>query len=719
VKPLDYARFGPVGPILQNNAQRLDRAFASGLRPPPRIDVAEWAEQHRRFPEESPYPGPWRHETALYLVEIMGCLSPHHPCSQVVCIKCAQSGGSASGENWIGYIADVAPGPALYVQANVRAAEDWARDKLWPMILATPKLDPRRRGAVKGKGEQGGDEDTGSTKLRIKFRRGGSLLLAGSNSAATLSAHTVRYAIEDDLDRFADDVEGQGSPETMVTARLRVYTRQGLSKRFKISTPTIKGASKIGAAWGLSDQRRFYFRCPHCAARFRPEFADLKWPEGKPREAHLAAPCCGQAIEHWQKTAMTTADGWCPTAETVDGDGVVTAPPRIIPLEADFQAWRARDMGERQPGFHIGGIISAFLAWADLCAAFVDAKGDLNKLKAWTNLDLGEEFEVKGNAPDHEKLSQLLEQDWGVGQMPIGPVATTMGVDVQGDGLYQETLGWGPSAESWSLFASFIPGATDVPGEGAWKDLDALVKRGVIYPGGKALPIDQVCVDAGYHTAAAEAFCRGHSNRLAVFGRPGWTLPVLGRGENLRYQQRGSRAGQATKKAEDKAYLVGTYGVKLTFYGYLTQTLRVAEDEAKTQMAVQAIGRCHFGRDTPADHFLQLTSEAIAVRTVNRYSKREWHVLPGRPNHYLDCRVYNHAAAAKLLLDRLTPDDWARLRDERCAAKDPVQGDLLAQPPRAAAPASAQGGQSAHGVRGMARDAWIKTNEGGWLDGDR
>jgi hypothetical protein len=36
------------------------------------------------------------------------------------------------------------------------------------------------------------------------------------------------------------------------------------------------------------------------------------------------------------------------------------------------------------------------------------------------------------------------------------------------------------------------------------------------------------------------------------------------------------------------------------------------------------------------------------------------------------------AAAEKLLLDTLTAADWARLRAERYAPKDPDQGDLLA-----------------------------------------
>jgi phage terminase large subunit GpA-like protein len=71
-------------------------------------------------------------------------------------------------------------------------------------------------------------------------------------------------------------------------------------------------------------------------------------------------------------------------------------------------------------------------------------------------------------------------------------------------------------------------------------------------------------------------------------------------------------------------------------------------------------------------------AEAVVAKIVNGYPKRVWQPMPGRENHYLDCRVYNMAAAEKLLLDTLTDADWARLRSERCAPKDPDQGDLLA-----------------------------------------
>ena len=214
-------RFGAkAAGFIAANAAALDRAAARAFAPPPLVSVSEWAEAHRRFPEEDAFPGPWKNATAPELVEIMDALDPRDPCEQVTLTKCAQSGGSASAENFIGFVADLHPAPMLFVQATAPAAKNWAREKFWPMVGATPRLDPDRGAAIRPLGERDG---SGSNQKTIVFARGnGYVILCGANSPADLRQRTVRYAIEDDLDQFPDDLDNQGSPESMVDARLKV-----------------------------------------------------------------------------------------------------------------------------------------------------------------------------------------------------------------------------------------------------------------------------------------------------------------------------------------------------------------------------------------------------------------------------------------------------------------------------------------------------------------
>lgn len=679
----DLEPLGETGEILRANGRKLDKAFAAGFRPAERMLVSEWAAKYRRFSDDAPIPGRWRHETAPYLVEIMDALSPQDPCEELLLRKCAQSGGTAAVENWIGYISDLAPGPMLFVQATLKAGLEWSAEKLWPMIESTPRLDPAKGGTIRALGEATGE---GSTKNKLRFARSSSYVaLAGANSAAGLRSRTMRYAVEDDLDQFPDNLDGQGSPESMVDQRLKVYRRRGLSKRAKISTPTIKGASKIDTAIMADgvDRRRPYYVCPHCASRFvivwdpQPDGErDIQWPDGQPEEAHLVPRCCGAEVQHWQKLSMIRSDCWL--SEEIDGE-----PTPLVLTEVAFQELRARMPQSRKRGFDIDGMLTSFQTWGDMAVEFVACRGDQYKLMGWTMLTRGAAFELRGGTPNHDRLKALRSQDWGTGQMPAGPVVLTRASDIQGDGIYTELVGWGENAESWSLHQAFLPGETDVPGEGAWVELDRLSVQPIVFPGGKSFTIDQELVDAGYHTRAAEEYCRRRPNRLAIFGRSGWTRPILGRGENLKYERQGSRTGFASKKAEDKAYLVGVDGVKSMFYGFLRSTLKVAAEEERSGVPSEhrPRGLCHFSRDTADEWFEMITAEAVVTVVEHGYPKKKWAPLPGRQNHYLDCRVYNYAAAEKLMLDTLTDADWARLRAERYAPVDPVQGDLLAIAP--------------------------------------
>lgn len=705
----DYDRFGVVaGNALKRNVRRLNRAMAEGLKPPERLTVSEWAKENRYFPDDAAIPGQWSHDTAPELVEIMDALSPQDPCEEVIVMKCAQSGGSASAENWLGFISDLAPGPVLFVQATFKAATGWAAEKFWPMVASSPRLNPERRGTIRAQGLANGD---GSTTQKVLFSRSnGYILLTGANSAADLRQRTVRYAIEDDLDQFPSDLDGQGSPEGMVDQRLKVWRSRGLSKRMKISTPTIKGSSKIGDAYSKADRRRYYLKCPSCGDRFAPDWSDIQWEDGGHEQAYLVSPCCGvDRIEHWRKPEMKLPDGWL--SDTIDGEKM----PRVL-NEAEFQAARARMPASRKRGFHLVGEISTFQSWAEMAVGFRDAQGDIAKLKTWTNLQRGFEFEVANDTPDYEALMTLREQDWGGSQMPIGPLVVTLGGDVQGDGIYVEKLGWGPRKESWQLDARFLPGATDVPGEGAWRALDEYSQRGTAFPGGQVLPIDWECIDAGYHTPAAQAYCARRPRRLAVFGRPGWGKPILGRGEAIAYEQQGRRAGRAKGRSDEKAYVVGTFNAKLGWYGFLRATMEAfnASIDSATPEVVP-VGRVHLLKDTPADWFEQATAETIEVRMVHGVPDRRWIVMAGRQNHYLDCRIYNMAAAEKLMLDTLTEMDWARLRAERYAAPAGMQAGLFDSAfiaPRPAADAVTP--EPAPVERPTASDTYIDRTEG-WL----
>ena len=120
------------------------RAWALGGQPEPRLTVSQWADEHRMLSSKaSAEPGRWDTARTPYLREIMDTLSATHPCQRIVYMKGAQVGGTECGNNWIGYIIHHAPSPTLVVQPTVEVAKRFSKQRIAPMIEATPALRDR------------------------------------------------------------------------------------------------------------------------------------------------------------------------------------------------------------------------------------------------------------------------------------------------------------------------------------------------------------------------------------------------------------------------------------------------------------------------------------------------------------------------------------------------------------------------------------------------
>jgi phage terminase large subunit GpA-like protein len=87
-----------------------------------------------------------------------------------------------------------------------------------------------------------------------------------------------------------------------------------------------------------------------------------------------------------------------------------------------------------------------------------------------------------------------------------------------------------------------------------------------------------------------------------------------------------------------------------------------------------------------------------------------WELIPGRENHFLDCRVYARAAAAVLGIDRYSESDWSKL-DAATA-----QAPRAPEPPQPTSPAPAAPQQSRTTPPHAQRQGWIPRRSG-WLKG--
>ncbi len=589
-------------------------SYLEGLKPDPVLLVSEWADNNRFLSgKAAAEPGPWRTNRTPYLREIMDCLSASSPVERVVFMKGAQVGGTECGNNWIGYIIHHTPGPTMQVNPTVENSKRNSKQRIDPLIEESPVL----RELVK----PARSKDSGNTVLTKEFP-GGILVMAGANSAAGLRSMPVRFLFLDEVDAYPGDVEGEGDPIALAEARTRTFARR---KIYLVSTPTIKGLSRIEREYEISDQRRFMLPCPRCGAFQWLKFPQLKWPHNQPEKAAYECEHCGQLFDEHHKTDMMANGYWQAHAE---GDG-------------------------RTAGFHVSSLYSplGWRSWAEIARAWLDAQGSDASIKSFKNTELGETYVESGEAPEWHRLYERRE-DYRICTVPMGGLFLTAGVDVQKDRLELEIVAWGRDRECWSVDYRVLQGDPAKPE--VWQALDAILGESFTHEAGVNLAILKLAIDTGYATQEVYDWVRHQQGDrvIAVKGVDRLGAP-LGAPSPMDVTIRGKR-----KRRGLLVWPVGSSFSKSEIYGCLRKD--APTDEQKAEGTGFPPGYCHFPK-YGEEYFKQLTAERlVTIKDKRGFPHREWHKERER-NEALDCRVYARAAAASVGIDRFTEAIWQRL----------------------------------------------------------
>lgn len=588
--------------------RELTRAFASGLRPEPRLSLAEWADRYRYLSTKSAATsGRWRTDRAPYLRDPMEALSVGSPTTKVVLQFAAQLGKTELIHNLLGYVADQAPGPVLWVWPTLDLARAASKTRIQPLFDESPRL-------------QGLLQERGQEILEKSFP-GGGLSLAGSNAPAGLSGRPIRYLLGDEVDRWSLDAGGEGSPLRLAEARTKGFPNR---KILLASTPTDADTSAIEREARLGTMEYFHVPCPHCGTYQRLVLEGVRWTKGDPDSAVYvcqSAPC-GLQIEERHKTAMLRGGRWVATGA------------------------RAR-RGVRS--FLLSSLYSPFgYSWADAAGDWETAQGSQDDLKAFVNTVLGETWKDQSPPPEWEQL-RARSESYPRGIVPRGGLILTAGADVQKDRIEVEILALGRGLERWSVDYLVLPG--DPTKTEVWDLLRDVLSRQWPLASGGAIPIRMLAVDNSYEpdavfrwirkqSPAQVAAVRGRDNQMTIVGQP-IEVEVTSGGRRIR---RGN-----------KLWFLGSGLLKSRIYGYL-RLERPGADGAKLPS-----GFSHHP-DYGEEWFRQITAERLVSRSIGRRRRRAvaWEKIRER-NEALDCRVYAEGAAEIAGIGRYQDRHWAAL----------------------------------------------------------
>lgn len=583
-----------------------NEGFNAGLKPDPLMNISEWADKYRILSQKaSAEPGKWRTSRTPYLKEIMDCLSPYSGIEKVVFMKGAQIGGTEVGNNFLGYIVHLSPGPVMLVMPTVDGAKRTSKTRIDPMFAAIPEL----KGVISDRRSK----DASNTTLMKEFQ-GGVLVLTGANSAIGLRSMPVRYIFLDEIDAYKGDVEGEGDPVNLAIKRTSTFNRR---KIFMVSTPTIQGVSRIEYEYEQSDQRHYMVPCPYCNKRQSLKWKQIHFENDDPATATYVCEHCGAIIEEHLKTWM---------------------------LENGI--WEKSNPKSNVAGFHLSSLYSpvGWFSWADAVKQFLDAKNKDNLLKVWVNTVLGETWLEKGEAPEWQILFDKRE-DYQQEIVPSGGLFLTAGADVQKDRIECEVVAWGRNKESWSVGYFIING--DTAREEVWNELSEFSKRYFEHSSGVMLPISRFAIDSGFATQQVYNWVRKQpiNFAMAIKGTDSGVTPLcLPTRVDLNINGKRLRRGA-------KVWSVGTSILKSELY----QFLRLTQNENESYPA----GYCHFPK-YDSEYFKQLTAEQLVTKMVRGYQKREWQKTRER-NEALDCRVYARAASISFGIEQFTETKWRNL----------------------------------------------------------
>jgi len=536
-----------------------------------------------------------------------------------------------AGNNWIGFVIHQAPGPMLAVQPTVELAKRNSRQRIDPLIDESPELRERVKPAR--------SRDAGNTMLSKEFA-GGILIMTGANSAVGLRSTPARYIFLDEVDAYPASADEEGDPVTLAEARSLIFAHR--RKVLLVSTPTIRGLSRIEREFEASDQRRYFVPCPHCGAMQWLTFERLRWEKGRPETAEYHCEGCEAPIAEHHKTAMLEGGEWRATATAAD--------PTTV-------------------GYHLSALYSpiGWLSWARIARAHEAARGSDEAMRAFRNTILGETWVETGEAPDWQRLYDRRER-WTSGTVPAGGLFLTAGADVQKDRIEVDVWAWGRGLESWLVDHVVIEGG---PGDPAcWQKLTDLLGRTWAHASGQPMALARLAIDTGYETSAVYGWARqvGFSQVAPVKGVEGFTRtsPVTGptyvdatvAGKRLR---RGARL-----------WTVATSTFKAETYRFPRQERPTAEEIAAAASKCPP-GTIHLPAWADGEWLKQLTAEQlVTVKTRRGFARLEWQKLRER-NEALDCRVYARAAAWIAGADRWPEARWADLEAQLGVAKQDGQ----------------------------------------------
>jgi phage terminase large subunit GpA-like protein len=505
-------------------------------------------------------------------------------------------------EGGILWMMDQNPGTAVCVFPTQDNASHWSKNRLSNQIANCPSIRELVEAPSSRKLRHLGVG--GNTILHKQFA-GGCIVLGGANSPASLEAHTARWQVFEEVDRYP---ESSGEEADVIILTLQRGAKFADSFSVTTSTPTLADMSRIEKELAGTDCRKWFVPCPACKTEFVIMWHHVRWPKEESaqtgdtihriEEAYLECPACKAKLDEAERVKMVWAGKWKPTRGWIKAKRGYWANAFIVlgPIKRGFKSW-----------LH-------YFAQRFLDAERLGVEGQ----KTFVNLILGESFKVETSpAPEHEALyarRDFCVEHEGEIVIPERVCLLTVGADVQQDRIECEIVGFGNQEETWGIAYAVFRGDTERPD--IFTAFDEWVRKKWRHASGHYIWPAAVAIDSSNKPTQPYAYVVRAKREYvyAVKGRRGYTPHWV--------QRSGSRK---------PLMILSVDGPKERLYSQL-------------RLVDYGPGYQHFPANPSAGYDLEFFRQLTAEKMVHGPTAPYFVRIHSRPNEALDARVYALAA---------------------------------------------------------------------------
>ena len=431
-----------------------------------------------------------------------------------------------------------------------------------------------------------------SSKLEMQFD-GMYLSLNGANSPSALASKAIKYLFLDEVDKYPGASKKEADPIRLARERTKTFTNQ--RKIYMTSTPTLQGGHIWQAMLGADIEKHYFVPCPHCGEYIELKFSNLRFPseEGldNSERADMAVYVCQEC-----------------------GCGITDQDRDRIIRYGEWREVRRNAKSSKKVAFWINTLYSPFVRFSEIVKEFLDSKDDPDLLQNFVNSWLAEPWEDTKLKTDAD---MVLERQTDLPELVVPEWARflTGGVDIQENCLYWSIRAWGPYITSQNI----------AHGQAlSFQDIEMIMNTPYMTEAGEQIIVSLCLIDSGYQADAAYDFCASNAE---------WALPSKGSSNPMMSHFKMSKIN----KADSNAYGMNLVIVDTDKYKDMIASRMRKENGKGAWMVYQGCDR-EYAEQVTAEHKVNIKSGS---RTVQRWQQKHSH----GDNHYLDCAVYELAAA--------------------------------------------------------------------------